>query len=95
MTSEGRRLSPENQGGNLSLKQGKWDGSGAQNPSCLQRRHRGPQAVQPPTQLPGILESLLCQYKKQLYNLHSVSVLGDLIIPYRKACQVVTTYKKN
>lgn len=42
LISTGRRLSPENQGGNLSPRQGKWDGSGAQNPSCLQRRHRGP-----------------------------------------------------
>lgn len=49
LISTGRRLSPENQGGNLSLKQGKWDGSGAQNPSCLQRRHRGLQAVQQPS----------------------------------------------
>lgn len=42
LISTGRRLSPENRGGNLSPKHGKWDGSGAQNPSCLQRRHRGP-----------------------------------------------------
>lgn len=49
LISTGRRLSPENRGGNLSLKHGKWDGSGAQNPSCLQRCHRGPQAGQPPS----------------------------------------------
>lgn len=48
LISTGRGLSPENQGGNLSLKHGKWDRSGAQNPSCLQIRHRGLQAGQPP-----------------------------------------------
>ena len=32
LISTGRGLSPENQGGNLSLKHGKWDSSGAQTP---------------------------------------------------------------
>lgn len=49
LISTGRGLSPENRGWNLSPKQGKWDGSGAQNPSCLQIRHRGLQARQPPS----------------------------------------------
>lgn len=48
LISTGRGLSPENQGGNLSLHHGEWDGSAAQNSSCLQIRHRGLQAGQPP-----------------------------------------------
>lgn len=48
LISTGRGLSPENRGGNLSLHHGEWDGSAAQNSSCLQIRHRGLQAGQLP-----------------------------------------------
>ena len=55
LISTGRGLSPENQGGNLSLKHGKWDSSGAQNPSCWQIRHRGLQAGRPPSSATSFL----------------------------------------
>ena len=55
LISTGRGLSPENQGGNLSLKHGKWDRSGAQSPSCWQIRHRGLQAGRPPSSATSFL----------------------------------------
>ena len=83
LISTGRGLNPENWGWNLSLKQGKWDGSGAQNPSCLQIRHKGLQAGQPPSSIPAFWvagsRASVSSFKKKIHKFIGVTLVNNII----------------